>query len=75
MKLRWRSHTELPAGGPVFAALIALPDAEGPFLAAGIYQIINGKIINEDTDKARHDAEFWWIPESELLAQLDERKS
>jgi hypothetical protein len=80
--MNWRPHTQQPDTGKIFAALIAVRDAdlvcapseESFYLLDGLYNWRNGQFESENTGiPITEGREFWWFPESELLESLREK--
>lgn len=68
--MNWKPHTELPACRPQSMLIACTIDGGEPFLLPYLY-IWNGvKFISEETGKPIRPAEFWWMPESEVLEGL-----
>lgn len=75
--MRWRPHTEIPEGSATFSALIALPpDADEDKYAFSSYiwqwDPLSKKWVTESTLLPCRYSAFYWIPESELLAPLEQ---
>jgi len=74
MTLVWRTQHEMPEHLPA-SAIIAVRDALDPDARylLGPHMMTErqpGVWVDEDTDAAMFAAEFWWLPEDELLATL-----
>jgi glycerol kinase len=74
--MRWRSHTEQPRPDEIpLTAVIAVQDIDGErLLARGIFTLTRHSHLwwNDDTGEKLHDAIYWWLPETELLAAIDD---
>ena len=70
--MKWRPHTETPATDEPMTALLATRDdaSNGEFFLLGIKLWRRGVWIDEQHFRAVSVDEFWWVPETEICAEL-----
>jgi hypothetical protein len=73
--IRWRRHTEKPRAidSMQVTAIIAFKSDDGTWaLVDGIFIWRDGKWVREeDYSQALDRTEFCWLPETELIAELE----
>jgi hypothetical protein len=73
--LNWRSHTSAPACLPA-TALVAVRSSDGSFFCLGeLHECTANGWVRESDGAPVGYAEFWWLPEAELLAELERTRT
>lgn len=69
--MNWRPHTEKPPADKPLSCVLAVHDEDGGAFLLGLKLWRDGRWVDEDNFDAQVLApEFWWIPESELVATM-----
>ena len=73
MSVSWRRSSCLPDILPATAVIAVRDEASGAWYLLGLHMMTErqpGVWVDKDTDAGLYAADFWWLPEEELLATL-----